>query len=622
MSDMNQLNVSWYQTERQAQKTMQQLSGLHELEFYLSHPDEYIRHQAILRLGQLRLKDALAPLSKIIDDPLETPMNRELAAWVLKSSGMNHEYYIGNQFLDKFTGDEKLKDFYYPYFRENRTKPEYHFGSSGIEGMLVGETLMIKAESLEDKVDLPFSVEQWIAKWFQMKIASLRNIMTTTGKKTTKSFSGLVQQITHPESKQAAKHEKAAIETAHTEGAISREQFGNGVLNVHENASAGSAAFDIPREIHEKTEAIKVDSGIGINPEKTGRTEPALVEASAEPVLGYTTQANIKKTDSMGDWKAEPASTMIPAEPEHETVLQTDIRIMNIKTEPAYVKAAAEPGNGATTQADTNIMGDKAIRATETAVVKPAVEVEHKSAVQAVSTTQASITSDIRPGDYIKPFTLKRGPDEEIGKKRPRRSMIYVRRRPRDVSFGEAIKSFSGKLMRILLLPFVILWNQKVVFLVLITSLYLFFSFVPFGRMLFYRRAPELARINDNAVKSVQLWVTEKVDELQKKASEYELVRDIQKRMVTEEPEQTPEINPERYIVTSKTLNLRKAPGVKAEKLLLLEQNTIVEFLNESIKIDNGETWLYIKAPDGTMGWSYAGYLKKLEDGFEAYEGK
>ena len=46
-----------------------------------------------------------------------------------------------------------------------------------------------------------------------------------------------------------------------------------------------------------------------------------------------------------------------------------------------------------------------------------------------------------------------------------------------------------------------------------------------------------------------------------------------------------------------------------------------MEFLNESIKIDNGETWLYIKAPDGTMGWSYSGYLKKLEDGFEAYEG-
>jgi hypothetical protein len=231
-----------------------------------------------------------------------------------------------------------------------------------------------------------------------------------------------------------------------------------------------------------------------------------------------------------------------------------------------------------------------------------------------------------KPGYYMKPFALKSSPEDKESRKRRSKSQIYVRGKSRAPSFSEAVKGIAGKLLKIILLPFVILWNQKVVFLTLIVCLYLFFTFVPFGRMLFYRRSPELARINDKAVKTAQAWVTEKVAELKEMASEYELVRDIQKRMATEtqEPEARPEAKqePVKYIVTSKTLNLRKAPGTQSEKLLVLEQNMIVEFLNQSMDIEEGKTWLYIQAPDGTVGWSFAGYLKKLEGGIEAYEGK
>ncbi len=127
--------------------------------------------------------------------------------------------------------------------------------------------------------------------------------------------------------------------------------------------------------------------------------------------------------------------------------------------------------------------------------------------------------------------------------------------------------------------------------------------------------------MNDKAVKTAQTWFTDKITQLQEMASEYELVRDIQKRMVTETQEK-PVSHQVRYIVSVKNLNLRKEPGTHAEKLLLLEQNMIVEFLNQSVNNEKGETWLYIKAPDGTAGWSYANYLKKLEVGIEAYEGK
>lgn len=488
MSDTNQLNVSWYQTERQAQRTMQQLSGLQELEFYLSHPDEYIRHQAILRLGQLRLKEALAPLSKIIDDPLETQMNRELAAWVLKSSGLvgSHDYYLGSKYLDKFTGDEKLKDFYYPYFIESRTKPEYHFKPSGIESMLEGETLMIKAESLEDKVDLPFSVGQWFTKWLQMKIRRLQEAISGIGRKITEKLNGAAEK-------------GSAMETA-----------------------------------------------------------PAMLQDEAG--YGEEAQPDIRNADDI-DFGRDPASNLTLPEKEQKPAMQTE-------------------------------------------ATKPFIDVE-------------------KPKEYSRPFTLIKSPDEEPEPVRPGSRMIYVRERVRERTFGEALTDISGKFLRVLLLPFVILWNQKLVFLTLITGLYLFITFVPLGRMLFYKRAPEIARLNDEAVQSIQLWVSDNIKRLQKEAAEYELVRDIQKQLAAKEsgPEEE-NTKTARYIVTSNTLNLRKGPGVQAEKLKVLQQNMVVEFLDESQKLENGETWLYIKAPDGTMGWSYSGYLKKLEEGLEAYDGQ
>ncbi|MBP7177299.1 MAG: SH3 domain-containing protein, partial [Thermoclostridium sp.] len=221
-----------------------------------------------------------------------------------------------------------------------------------------------------------------------------------------------------------------------------------------------------------------------------------------------------------------------------------------------------------------------------------------------------------------KPFKLKSCPEEKEKKTNRTKSKIYVRKNAHELSFADVLKGLVLKIGKIILLPFVVFWNQKLVFLLLIVCLYLFFTLVPLGRMLFYRRSPDLAQLNDRVLKTAQIWVADQITQLEAMASEYELVRDIQKKMVTETQEQEQQApEPVKYIVTSKTLNVRKEPGTQADKLLRLEQNMIVEFLNQSTDID-GKTWVYIQTPDGTAGWSNASYLKKVEGELEAYEGE
>lgn len=572
MSDRKDLDLTlpeWYRMELQTQKTMLKLSRVHELEFYLNHPDEYIRHQAILRLSQLRNKEALAPLNKIMDDPLEISINRDIAAWVLKSTGLlgNDNYYIGNHYLDRYTGNEKLKDFYYPNFIEDRTNPEYHFGSSGIEAMLLEATLLIRAESLEEKIDVPFSLGKWFNTWVKMKLETLRKGFEEIGKKSAAMLSGSIQKMLHPEKKAVVNKQKHDREKG--QNVVSEMKP---VHEVNPEFQAGQQAIDINSHVSVMKAPVNQESEA---PEMN-------ISQSVNTEIHATQPVNIKLAETQSDRRVRPEVTGVE-----------------------WISPVPEA---------------------EDSIIKPGKEnsmnSENKASVETVSKGSHPAVIENQPAYYMKPFTLKSCPPDKESRKLRGKSKIYVRGYSREQSFADAVKEIAMKLLKLILLPFVILWNQKLVFITLIVCLYLFFTFVPFGRMLFYRRSPELARMNDDTVKTAQAFITDKVAQLKEMASEYQLVRELQKRVVTGTQEEKTIQEPVRYIVTSKTLNLRKAPGTKAEKLLVLERNMIVEFLNQSMDIEEGKTWLYIQAPDGTAGWSFAGYLKKLEGGIEAYEGE
>lgn len=629
MTDRKDLNITlpeWYQMELQTQKTMLKLSRVHELEFYLNHPDEYIRHQAILRLGQLRNREALAPLNKIIDDPLEITINREMAAWVLKSTGLmgNDDYFIGNHYLDHYTGNEKLRDFYYPTFTEGRTNPEYHFKSSGIEAMMSEETLLIRAESLEEKADLPFPLNQWFKTWLKMKLEGLRKGSEQIGKKSAAALSGFIQQIIHPEKKTVIKKQKQhqgklteemeIVHTAkpeiHINQNIEKTEFPSSILKAPDELIPEFLNLSV--ETRPTSDTVSYTTSIPAQAEKAENQPAEMMMDQATNTIHPAHEMNTRHEHT----KAETANTESPLvietrKPSNEQCLTAETKtVPQAKTESPAIELLSPV-------TETGANAEDSRRKSDTGSVY-----ENKTPVETNPIEFHQAGGENNPDYYIKPFKLKSCPQDKESRKLRVKSKIYVRGNTRELSFSDAAKGIALKLMKIILLPFVILWNQKVVFLTLIVCLYLFFTFIPFGRMLFYRRSPELARMNDQAVKTAQVWINDKVAQLQEVASEYELVRDIQKRMVSETQEQKTVQEPVKYIVTSKTLNLRKAAGTQADKLLVLEQNMIVEFLNQSVDTEAGQTWLYIKAPDGTTGWSFAGYLKKLEGGIEAYEGK
>lgn len=575
VSDRKSVKIAlpeWYQVELHTQKTILKLSGVHELLFYLNNPDEYIRHQAVLRLGQLRSKEIMAPLNKIIDDPLEITLNREIAAWVLKSTGLigNDDYYIGNHYLDRFTGTEKLKDFYYPCFTEENSSPEYHFAASGIEALLSEETLLIRAESQEERAEIPFSLARWSKTWFQSKQKGLRGRLKAMREKTAAMVAGFTHKIKHPETVKKKK----------------------------------------PQETRQNlTEERKTDQKA--RPGFLSEENQILHEAIPEFVLEENQTSHEAKTEFLSE-ENQTLYESISAE-EKQAYHHERIAVNASETTESVFRQDERKGNH-----DAGISVPYAQNKESSTVPYP----EKHAPVEAQTKENCQVDQTMKPDYYIKPFQLKTYPEEKEKKTKRVKSQIYVRDKSRELSFAEAVKGFALKLGNIIILPFVIIWNQKLVLFTLIVCLYLFFTMVPFGRMLFYRRSPQLAQLNDKAVKTASLWVTDQIAQFKAMASEYQLVRDIQKRVVTENQDQKEQAEePVKYIVTSKTLNLRKEPGTQGDKLLSLEQNMIVEFLNQSTDV-SGQTWLYIQAPDGTEGWSCADYLKKLEGGIEAYEGE
>lgn len=94
----------WYAVERETAATIRKLTSVKELEYYISNQDEQIRRLAIIRLGELRLKESFKILSEVLDDRLETPWNKEAAAWAIKAlnPGWDMEFPDKNEYTGKY----------------------------------------------------------------------------------------------------------------------------------------------------------------------------------------------------------------------------------------------------------------------------------------------------------------------------------------------------------------------------------------------------------------------------------------------------------------------------------------------------------------------------------------
>lgn len=168
---------SWYNTERDTQKTINRLTNIKELSFYLSNPDEYIRRLAIIRIQELYLKDAVEPLRMLLDDSLETAQNKELAAWTIKS--ISHEWNIdifyNNKYLARFNGTEKYNDIYKLCIKESLPSIKFDFTSSLIKSEIdLDKTDLRKSEDVE--FDMPFSLKEWFSSWCEEFLIALKKL--------------------------------------------------------------------------------------------------------------------------------------------------------------------------------------------------------------------------------------------------------------------------------------------------------------------------------------------------------------------------------------------------------------------------------------------------------------
>jgi len=102
----------WYRLEKETEKTIDKLSRIEELRFYLKSPDPYYRRLAILKVNRLHLKEAVSYLEEILDNSLENQKNKELAAWTIKKICLkwNLDLFISHRLFYQYSGRESYRE--------------------------------------------------------------------------------------------------------------------------------------------------------------------------------------------------------------------------------------------------------------------------------------------------------------------------------------------------------------------------------------------------------------------------------------------------------------------------------------------------------------------------------
>lgn len=128
----------WYVLERDTEKTINKLSRIEELKFYLRSPDQYFRRLAILRINQLKLKDSISYLEEILDNTSENQINKELAAWSIKSICLkwNIELFVSNRLIYQFSGKEKYHEIYKINIKDSFSQFQVKFAADPVTSKL------------------------------------------------------------------------------------------------------------------------------------------------------------------------------------------------------------------------------------------------------------------------------------------------------------------------------------------------------------------------------------------------------------------------------------------------------------------------------------------------------
>lgn len=160
-----QLNIpDWLRLEADAEKVVQQLSGLKELTFYLRNPNAYIRRIALLQLGKLCLKDTPSILTQILEDNLETDENKQIAAWalnrVIKQQGVS--WFLNHPMLANYTGNEDVSVFGNVRVVSDNTEVRFLFTENMDDMPDVNDPAFLKTQMADEDLQIEFSLINWL----------------------------------------------------------------------------------------------------------------------------------------------------------------------------------------------------------------------------------------------------------------------------------------------------------------------------------------------------------------------------------------------------------------------------------------------------------------------------
>ncbi|WHH61076.1 HEAT repeat domain-containing protein [Petroclostridium sp. X23] len=168
----------WYLVERETEKTIKKLTTLEELRFYLGNSDEYIRRLAILRMNELKLKDAIQYLEELLDDHLENTKNKELAAWTIKAISMkwNIDLFINHRLLNRYTGDENLEQIAGVHIVGSPYAFKFSFSKTLINSELQQENdNMFRNQDINFQVRFP--AKDWILAWYHEFLSAGKQLL-------------------------------------------------------------------------------------------------------------------------------------------------------------------------------------------------------------------------------------------------------------------------------------------------------------------------------------------------------------------------------------------------------------------------------------------------------------
>ncbi len=195
----------WFRLGRDAVRVMSQLTGMKELDFYLRHPEPFIRLHAIRRIAVLMLPEAIPNLSRMLDDPLENEQNRDEAGWAIRriSLARGLPWFAHSEYTNRYEGTELPADRYGVTIADGGEERASAVSRAIPDDARMEDEVLLRIQMEEKKVSVDFSPVSWLSSNFRHLTRSLAcgiiNLLKFLFLATVHVMSALVRRI-HRES--------------------------------------------------------------------------------------------------------------------------------------------------------------------------------------------------------------------------------------------------------------------------------------------------------------------------------------------------------------------------------------------------------------------------------------